>query len=81
MKKLEVLPFSYALAGVSAMTILFLGVFGNFGFYMGGVEMMSRWHMFFSLSSIGILTGVIEAVIISFLFGYIFATLYNHFVK
>jgi len=81
MKKLDVLSFSYALAGASAIGMFLLGVAGNLGFYTGGVEMMSRWHIAFSLSAGGILTGMIEAAIISFVFGYIFALLYNYFDK
>jgi len=44
------------------------------------VEMMTQWHMFFSLTIFGILTGMIEAAVISFLFFYIFAWIYNKFV-
>jgi hypothetical protein len=40
----------------------FLGILGNMGFYMGAVEMMSKWHMFFSLTLFGILTGMIEDI-------------------
>lgn len=81
MKKINILTFSYALAVASAIGMLLLGVAGNLGFYMGAVDMMAQWHMFFSLSLGGILAGMIEAAIISFVFGYIFAALYNSFLK
>jgi len=81
MKKINILTFSYALAGTSAIGMLLLGIAGNLGFYMGAVSMMTEWHMFFSLSLGGIVAGMIEAVIISFVFGYIFAVLYNSFLK
>ncbi|MAZ67744.1 hypothetical protein CL652_03170 [bacterium] len=60
--------------------MLLLGVFGNMGIYLGAVQMMQAWHMFFSLSFVGIVGGMIEAAIISFVFLYAFAFVYNKFV-
>ncbi len=75
--KLNPLAFGYAGAIISAVIMVLLGILGNFGFYMGAVDMMSKWHMFFSLSFGGIITGTIEAVIIGFVFAYAFGWLYT----
>jgi hypothetical protein len=66
-------------AAVSALTMLILGILGNFGVYGGAVEMMRQWHMFFSLSVGGIIAGMLEAASISFVFIFILGWLYNRF--
>ena len=75
--KLNSLAFATSAALVAALSMLLLGIFGNIGIYLGAVEMMSQWHMFFSLTPFGILTGMIEAAVISFVFFYIFGWVYN----
>lgn len=80
-KKLNPLAFGYAGALVAALTMLLLGVLGNLGIYLGAVEMMAQWHVFFNLSIIGIITGIIEAAIITFAFLYLFGWLYNKLSK
>ncbi|MDP2925508.1 MAG: hypothetical protein Q8N99_03995 [Nanoarchaeota archaeon] len=68
-----------SLALVSALIMLLLGIAGNIRIYTGAVEMMKQWHMFFDISIIGIVTGMIEAAIISFIFGWLIAYVYNKF--
>ena len=79
-RKLNSLAFGASAAIVSALSMLILGILGNIGVYKGAVEMMSQWHMFFSLTPMGIFTGTIEAAIISFIFFYIFGWIYNKFI-
>ena len=79
-EKLNSFAFGASAAIVAALSMLTLCIFGNIGVYKGAVEMMTQWHMFFSLTIFGILTGMIEAAVISFLFFYIFAWIYNKFV-
>ena len=74
------LALGYAAAILSAICMLLLGLLGNIGIYTGAVEMMQQWHMLFSLSIGGIITGIIEAAIIGFVCGYAFGWLYNKFV-
>ena len=80
-EKLNSLALGTSAALVSALSMLILGMLGNFGLYEGAVEMMSQWHIFFSLTPFGILTGIIEGAIISFAFFYIFGWIYNKFIK
>jgi len=79
-EKLNSFAFGASAVTVAALSMLILGILGNIGVYKGAVEMMTQWHMFFSLTPFGILTGMIEAAVISFLFFYIFAWIYNKFV-
>ena len=78
-EKLNSLAFGTSAAIVAALCMLILGILGNIGVYMGAVEMARQWHMFFSLTPFGILTGIIEGAIISFVFFYIFGWIYNKF--
>lgn len=68
-----------SLAGgiLAALCMLVLGIFGNLGIYEGAVQAMSNWHMFFDLSVGGIIAGMVEAFVWTFIALYIFAWLYN----
>ncbi len=67
----------YAGAIVSAIGMLLLGILANLGIYVNAAKMMEQWHMFFSLSFAGILGGMIEAAVISFIALYALAWFYN----
>lgn len=77
MNKLNALALGYAAAIVSAVCMLLLGISANLGIYTGAAAMMVQWHMFFSLNTAGIIFGIIEAAIISFVFAYVFGWVYN----
>lgn len=66
-----------AAAIVSAAVMLVLGVFGAVGIYEGAVEMMMRWHLFFSPTVIGTVTGMVEAAVVSYAFVYAVGRIYN----
>ena len=76
-EKLSPKGFGLALAAISALVMLGLGVLGNLGIYTGAVEQMQGWHMFFSLSVGGIIAGMVEAAVWGSVFGFVFAWLYN----
>ena len=80
-KKINALAFGYASAIVSAIIMLILGILGNFGVYDRAAMAMMEYHYFFSLSPLGIISGIIEAAIIGFIFGYLFAWFYNKLAK
>lgn len=75
--KLNSLGLGYSGAIISAAIMLLLGILGNIGIYTGAVEMMSQWHMFFSLSTGGIIAGMLEGAIITFALIYAFGWFYN----
>lgn len=77
--KLDALKFGYAAAALSALCMLFLGIAGNFNFYTGAVRAMQGWHMFFNLTPVGIIGGILEGALWGFILAYLFAWLYNKF--
>ncbi len=79
--KIDCLAAGYAASIISAVCMLSLGILGNYGIYMGAVESMMRWHMFFSLSLSGIIGGMIEAAVISFVTVYVYLWLYYKLAK
>ena len=72
---------SSAAAIVAAGIMLVLGIFGNLGLYIGAVQMMQQWHMFFDLSIGGIIAGMIEAAVITFVIVYVFVWLEQKLVS
>jgi hypothetical protein len=79
--QLDALALAGAASVLSAGVMLLLGVFGAIGVYEGAVEAMQQWHLFFEPTLVGTVAGTIEAVVISFVFVYAFAWLYNVFVR
>jgi len=77
--RLDPLPFAAAAATVAAVIMLLLGLFGAIGVYEGGVKMMEQWHLFFTPTLVGTIAGILEAVIITGVFTYLFVELYNRF--
>ena len=75
--KLNAPAFGCAAAIVAAVSMLLLGILGNLGIYTGAVTMMTQWHMFFSLTPMGIIGGMVEGAVITFVLFYIFGWLYN----
>jgi hypothetical protein len=62
---------------VAAACMLLLGILANIGLYEGAAAMMMEWHMFFSLTLGGIISGMVEAAIITFVVLYVFSWMYN----
>ena len=77
--KSKPLALSGAAAIVAVIVMLLLGILGNIGVYTGAVEMMQQWHVFFSLSIGGIIAGMLEAGVVTFIFVYLFGLIYNKF--
>ncbi len=73
------LALGYAGATVGAGVMLLLGVLGNMGVYTSAVNMMRQWHLFFSLTPTGIIAGMVEAAVVSFILLYALGWLYNTF--
>ncbi|GMQ95387.1 MAG: hypothetical protein BMS9Abin13_500 [Patescibacteria group bacterium] len=79
--KLNVFALANAAAAIAALGMLTLGVLGNLRIYTGAVEMMQQWHLFFSLDVVGIIAGMIEGAVISFVFAYLFGLAYNKLAR
>ena len=78
-QKFSELALAYSLAIISATGMLLLGIFGYTGFYGGMVNVMMQSHMYFAVSPLGILAGMIEAAVWGFIAGYAIAWVYNKF--
>jgi hypothetical protein len=77
--KLNPLALGGAAAILAAIIMLALGILGNMGIFTGAVDMMQQWHVFFSPSIVGIIAGIIEAAVITFVSVYLFGLIYNKF--
>ena len=77
MNTLHARSVGYAGAVVAASLMLLMGIAGNLGIYTGAVVMMEEWHLLFSLSIPGIIGGMVEAAVVSFVVLYAFAAVYN----
>ncbi len=77
--KLNSLALGGAAAILAAVIMLLLGILGRIGVYTDAVEMMQQWHVFFSLSIGGIIAGMVEGAVVSFVFVYLFGFIYNKF--
>ena len=75
--KLSAQPAATALAIWSALVMLLIWVLAKMGLYVSAAEAMASWHMFFSLTFIGLIGGMIEAAVVSFLGVYSFVFVYN----
>lgn len=78
-KKLSEKGLGYGLAIVSGLSMILFGIFGNLGVYSNAVNQMSEWHLFFSLSPLGIFLGAVEASLWGFISGWLIAYFYNQF--
>jgi hypothetical protein len=78
-QKLNELALGYAGAGTAAACMLLLTIASSMGLYTTAQVEMQKWHMFYSMSVGGVITGIFEAVVISFIFAYLFAWVYNKF--
>ena len=79
--KINPMVFGISGAIVSALVMFLLSIFGSMGIYSGAANMMAEWHIFFKPTIGGTIAGIVEAAIISFVFLYLFAWIYNKIVK
>jgi hypothetical protein len=75
--KLKSTPIALAFAVWSALVMLILWILANAGVYTTAAQQMSQMHMFFNLTLGGLITGMIEAALISYILAYIFVWIYN----
>ncbi len=75
--KINAQPTAISLAIWSALVMLLLWVLAKMGLYVSAAEAMAAWHMFFNLTFVGLIGGMIEAAVVSFLGVYSFVNIYN----
>ena len=72
MKKLNPNAVGLSIAILSVACMLLISILANFGIYMDGFEMMKAWHVWYDLTLIGVILGMLEAFIFSYVAGYLF---------
>lgn len=50
----------------AGLGMLLLSIANALGIYEGAVNMMQQWHMFYTPTIVGTITGIIEAAIITY---------------
>lgn len=81
MKELNPKAIGLSAGILSGVCMLIIGILATFGVYMEAFEAMKVWHIWFDATVIGIIAGIVEAFILSFVAGYLFAWLYNKMNK
>ncbi len=76
-KKLESKQLAVTFAIWSALFMLVLWLLANMGLYVSAAEQMAKWHVFFNFSFRGLIAGMIEAAVVSYVLVYTFVLVYN----
>lgn len=73
--KIQTLAISFAIW--SALFMLVLWLLANMGLYVSAAEQMAKWHVFFNLTFTGLVAGMIEAAVVSYVLVFTFVWVYN----
>lgn len=76
-KKLQAKQLAVTFAIWSALLMLVLWLLANMGLYVSAAEQMAKWHVFFNLTFAGLIAGMIEAAVVSYILVFVFAWVYN----
>lgn len=75
--KLHTHNFSLAGAVFAALSMLLLSIAKLVGIYVPAAEHMEELHMFYDISILGTITGMIEAALITYVSLYVTIWIYN----
>lgn len=81
MKNLQVNALGLSLAFLGAISMLAISLAALAGVYTGAYEAMKAWHLFYDLTAVGIIGGLVEAAVWSYIAGVLIAWSYNWFAK
>lgn len=81
MKNLQANALGLSLGLLGALGMLVLSLLALGGVYTGAYEAMKVWHLFYDLTAVGIIAGIVEAAVWSYVSGYLVALFYNKFAK
>lgn len=81
MKTLSSKALGLSLATLSALSMLVISLLALGGYYTGAYEAMKAWHVFYDLTAVGILGGIVEAAVFSYIAGWLIGWFYNKFAK
>ena len=77
MKKLSPNGIGLAAGILSALCMLVMGVLAMNGVYEEAFVMMKTMHIWFDATVLGVVLGMVEAFVFSYVVGALFALLYN----
>ena len=81
MKTLNAHALGLSAALLAGLCMLVLSLLGLAGIYTGAVTAMQQWHMWYSLTPVGIVLGIVESGVVSYVTGLLFGVFYNRFAK
>ena len=79
MSKCNANALGIALAFVSGLAMLILGLLGAAGYAQEAVQIMQAFHIWFDVTAVGIIAGIIEAAVFSYIAGWLIAAVYNKY--
>lgn len=79
--KLDAHKLALASALTSALFMVLLSLGSGMGLYSNMASQMQSWHMWYMPTFGGTLTGLIEAAILTYIFVWIAASIYNRLVE
>lgn len=77
---LSVLGLGYALGAVRFAVVLVISILGLLGYASEAVSLLTSLHFTFSLTPLGIISGLVETTLWGFIMGLLFGWAYNRFV-
>lgn len=77
--KLNPLALGYSAGILGGLLMLVLSILGVLGFGGEAIRVMQAYHIWYSLSLAGIILGIVEGAVGSFVGGYLIAYFYNRF--
>ena len=80
-KKLRAKQLAITFAIWSAIFMLVIWLLANVGIYVSVAEQMAGWHMFYNLTFTGLIGGMVEAAVLSYIGVYTFVWIYNKVAK
>lgn len=81
MKTLNSRALGLSLATLAAGHMLVMSLAALGGYYLGAYEAMKAWHLFYDLTAAGIISGIVEAAVWSYIAGWLVGWFYNKFAK
>jgi len=78
--EIDSIAFGAASGIIYAVIVLIFAVCAKLGVYKKAAQMLQEFHMFFSLTTRGIILGMVEGGVMGFVLGLLFAILYNAFL-
>ncbi len=76
-KKLVAKQLALSFAIWSALFMLVLWLLASMGIYVSAAEQMAKWHVFFNQTAGGLIGGMIEAAVVSYVLVFTFVWIYN----